>query len=75
MADTILSLYRNGAIRQRFSASEIEHLLAGVFSDSEIRRGLAGMMGHHYSTPADKRFRQLKKYHYEIVDAGVSPGS
>jgi len=65
---TILDLYRKGLINQRFSCSEIEHLLAGMFSDSEIRDGLARAVGHYHATPADKHFRELKKYRYEIVD-------
>jgi hypothetical protein len=68
VADTIIALYRKGAVKHRFSASEIEHLLTGVFSDSEIRHELAGMVGHYHAIPPDKRFRELEKYRYEIVD-------
>jgi hypothetical protein len=68
LADTILALYRKGHITQRFSASEVEHLLVGIFSDDEIRSGLAGIVGRHRATTADKRFRELEKYRFEIID-------
>ena len=67
LADTIITLYKNGTIKERFSASELEHKLAGVFSDSEIRHGLSGIVGHYWATPADKRFKELEKFRYEIV--------
>jgi hypothetical protein len=68
LADTILALYRHGTVKRRFSASQIEHLLTGVFSDNEIRYGLGGLVGHYHATPADERFREIEKYRYEIVD-------
>ncbi len=67
LADAILGLYKSGAIRKRFSASQIEHKLAGIFSDSEVRTGLSEIVGNHWRAPADKRFKLLEKYRYEIL--------
>ena len=76
LADTIVALYESGVIGKRFTASQIEHKLVGVFSDSEIRTGLAEHVGNQWRVPADKRFKSLEKYRYEIVlSAGTSSGT
>ncbi len=67
LGDAIVVLYKKGAIKPQFTVSEIDHVLAGVYSDREIRLALAGMVGHHHAAQADERFRLLKKYRYEIV--------
>lgn len=75
LAEKILELYRAGAIRKKFSASQIEHTLVGTFSDSEVRTGLAEIVGNHWRVPADKRFKSLGKHRYEILVPRQTDGS